>query len=202
MERFNINPTKEKQELNTSILEEEIRKIFNTEDEAPEVDEVLTQIAKQVGKIPSLKRQYSDSQDFYDVSVWRLRELLRVSYELGKVHSQHQAKSPAFEKAQDIYEKTYLNLEIGDIVDFGSFTDFSYHYEDVFNGGNFQVWHGLVDNKMLEYTCQFKDFETARSLYDQLDNKDDNYFNILIVSLNKQEVEILGRNIVCMPRKC
>ncbi|WP_435611635.1 DUF6900 domain-containing protein [Streptococcus salivarius] len=32
-----------------------------------------------------MERQYSDNQDFHDVSVWRLRELLRVSYELEKL---------------------------------------------------------------------------------------------------------------------
>lgn len=84
-------------------LEEQIQEIYNSENENPEIDNILTQIARQVGGIPTLEWQYSDSQDFHDVSVWRLRELLRVSYELGKSHAQNKAITPAFEKAQEVY---------------------------------------------------------------------------------------------------
>ncbi|MEG3309496.1 hypothetical protein RFL04_10260 [Streptococcus suis] len=176
-------------------LEEQIREIYNAEDENPETDEVLSQIARQVGGIPTLERQYSDSQDFHDVSVWKLRELLRVSYELGKSHAQNKAVAPTFEKAQEIYRRTYLELEIGDAVEFGRFSNFDLDYEDIFKEENFKVQHTLNGGQTLEYTCQFKDFETAQNLYRQLDDADNFNFRILLNHLNEQEVEIIGRTV-------
>lgn len=176
-------------------LEEQIREIYNAEDENPETDEVLSQIARQVGGIPTLERQYSDSQDFHDVSVWKLRELLRVSYELGKSHAQNKAVTPTFEKAQEIYRRTYLELEIGDAVEFGRFSNFDLDYEDIFKEENFKVQHTLNGEQTLEYTCQFKDFETAQNLYRQLDDADNFNFRILLNHLNEQEVEIIGRTV-------
>ena len=139
--------------------------------------------------------QYSDNQDFHDVSVWRLRELLRVSYELGKTHAQSKAITLAFKKAQEVYRRTYLELEIGNTVEFGRFSNFDCNYEDIFKDKNFKVRHKLSGGQTLEYTCQFKDFETAQNLYHQLDDADDFNFRILLNHLNEKEVEIVGRTI-------
>lgn len=176
-------------------LEEQIRGIYNSEDENPETNEVLAQIAQQVGGIPTLERQYLDNQEFYDVSVWKLRELLRVSYELGKLHSQNKSVTPTFEKVQEFYRQTYLEFEIGDVVAFGRFSKFDCDYEDIFKDKNFKVQHTLNGGQTLEYTCQFKDFETAQNLYRQLDDADDFNFRILLIHLNEQEVKIIDRTI-------
>ncbi len=142
-----------------------------------------------------MERQYSDNQDFHDVSVWRLRELLRVSYELGKTHAQSKAITLAFKKAQEVYRRTYLELEIGNTVEFGRFSNFDCNYEDIFKDKNFKVRHKLSGGQTLEYTCQFKDFETVQNLYHQLDDADDFNFRILLNHLNEKEVEIVGRTI-------
>jgi hypothetical protein len=176
-------------------LEEQIRGIYNSEDENPETNEVLAQIAQQVGGIPTLERQYLDSQEFYDVSVWKLRELLRVSYELGKLHSQNKSVTPTFEKVQEFYRQAYLEFEIGDVVAFGRFSKFDCDYEDIFKDKNFKVQHTLNSGQTLEYTCQFKDFETAQNFYRQLDDVDDFNFRILLIHINEQEVEIIDRII-------
>lgn len=176
-------------------LEEQIREIYNSEDENPETDEILAQIAQQVGGIPTLEQQYLDSQESHDVSVWKLRELLRVSYELGKLHSQNKSVTPTFEKVQEFYRQTYLEFEIGDVVAFGRFSKFDCDYEDIFKDKNFKVQHTLNGGQTLEYTCQFKDFETAQNLYRQLDDADDFNFRILLIHLNEQEVKIIDRTI-------
>ncbi|MCS4487453.1 DUF6900 domain-containing protein [Streptococcus sciuri] len=66
MEKCHINLDEDKQELDKVTLEEQIRLIFNAEDEALGVDEIITQIAQQVDRIPTLERQNLDSQDFHD----------------------------------------------------------------------------------------------------------------------------------------
>lgn len=176
-------------------LEEQIREIYIAYDNNPETEEILTQIAWQVGGISTLERQNLDSQDFHDIPVWRLRELLRVSYELGKIHGEPKSVTPIFEKAQEVYHQTYLKLEIGDMVEFGKFSNFDLDYEDIFKEEKFKTQHKLIDGQTLEYTCQFKDFETAQDLYRQLDNADDFNFRILLSHLNEQEVEIINRTI-------
>ena len=181
----------EAQTPHNANLEEQIREIYIADDNNPETEEILTQIAWQVGGISTLERQNLDSQDFHDISVWRLRELLRVSYELGKIHGEPKSVTPIFEKAQEVYRQTYLDLEIGDTVEFGKFSNFNLDYEDIFKEEKFKIQHKLT----LEYTCQFKDFETAQDLYRQLDNADDFNFRILLSHLNKQEVEIINRTI-------
>ena len=198
METFNNKRKSHEFETHTSNqanLEEQIREIYNAEAENSKTDEILTQIAKQVGGIPTLERQNLDSQDFHDISVWRLRELLRVSYELGKIHGEPKSVTSAFEKAQEIYRQTYLELKIGDMVEFGKFSNFDLNYEDIFKEENFRVQHKLSGEQTLEYTCQFKDFETAQDLYRQLDDADAFNFRILLSSLNEQEVEIIDRTI-------
>ena len=87
----------EAQTPHNANLEEQIREIYIADDNNPETEEILTQIAWQVGGISTLERQNLDSQDFHDISVWRLRELLRVSYELGKIHGEPKSVTPIFE---------------------------------------------------------------------------------------------------------
>ena len=169
METFKNNCEVYEPEMQAPIqpsLEEQIQEIYNSENENPEIDNILTQIARQVGGISTLERQYSDRQDFHDVSVGRLRELLRVSYELGKSYAQNKSITPAFEKTQDVYRWTYLELEIGNtVVEFGRFSNLDCNYEDIFKDKNFKVRHKLSGGQTLKYTCQFKNFKTAQNLY-------------------------------------
>lgn len=176
-------------------LEEHIWEIYNSEDKNPETDEILSQIAKQIGEIPTFERQYLDSQEFHDISVWKLCELLRVSYELGKSNSRNEAFTQAFEKVQEIYRQTYLELEIGDVVEFDRFSNFDLNYENIFEEENFKVRGKLNGEQTLEYSCQFKDFETAHNLYCQLDDVDGFNFRFLLNHLNEQEVENIDRTV-------
>ncbi|WP_394335034.1 DUF6900 domain-containing protein [Streptococcus oralis] len=53
----------------------------------------MATVAKIVGRIATLERQYSDSQYLHDVSVWTLNEMLRVSCELGKLSKEDPANT-------------------------------------------------------------------------------------------------------------
>ena len=66
-------------------LQDSIRNIHNFENEDTTRDQKITIVASVIGRIPTLERQNSDNQDFHDVSVWTLKEMIRVSYELGKL---------------------------------------------------------------------------------------------------------------------
>ena len=46
--------------------------------------ELLTQIAKDRIGAETLETRYSDNLDFYDVSVWALKEMLEQAYEAGR----------------------------------------------------------------------------------------------------------------------
>lgn len=46
--------------------------------------EILTNIAKERLGIETLETRNSDSLDFYDISVWALKEMLEQAYEAGK----------------------------------------------------------------------------------------------------------------------
>ncbi|MDG3133163.1 hypothetical protein MKL26_09175 [Streptococcus suis] len=184
------------EEVSSSPIQNKIKEIYLQEDENNLRDEVLSEIANQIGRVPTLKRQNLDSQDFYDISVWTLKNMLRVSYELGKLSVEEKFISPAAQKLQNIYNKTYLELNVGDTVEFGRFTNFSYHHEAIFRNGKFKVWHKLNENQTLQYDCEFKDFTTAKSLYDQLDDINDCQFTNLIEQLNAQEVDIKVVNII------
>lgn len=196
MEKCNSNPTEEKQEVDKVSLEEQIGLIFNSEDEAPEVDGILTQIAKQIGKVPTLKQRNLDSLDFHDMSVWRLRELLRVSYELGKVHGKSKSISLLSEEAQENYLKTYLEFEVGDTIEVRRFYSLDCQYRNIFKDRKFNVLHKLTDGHIIQYSCQFKDFEATKNLYDQLNDADGFEFALLRSQLSEQEVEIVNISIV------
>lgn len=85
MEKFNHNIRNEEFETNEPSLQDRIRRIHNFENEDAIRDQEIATVAKMVSRIATLERQNSDSQDFHDISVWTLKEMLRVSYELGKL---------------------------------------------------------------------------------------------------------------------
>ena len=47
-------------------------------------ENIITEIAQKVLRIETLETRNSDSLDFYDISVWRLKEALEMAYEAGK----------------------------------------------------------------------------------------------------------------------
>lgn len=51
---------------------------------AREVEDKLEKIAQEKLGIDTLEQRWSDSLDFYDLSVWRIKEALAVAYEAGK----------------------------------------------------------------------------------------------------------------------
>ena len=50
----------------------------------PELVKSFDQIAKEYMSIDTLETRNSDSLDFYDCSVWSIRNALAKAYELGK----------------------------------------------------------------------------------------------------------------------
>ncbi len=48
------------------------------------LDTILEGIARNILFIETLKTRRSDELDFHEVSVWSLREALRVAYEMGR----------------------------------------------------------------------------------------------------------------------
>ena len=48
------------------------------------LDRELEKIALECLDIETLEQRYSDELDFYDVSVWGIKEALTRAYELGK----------------------------------------------------------------------------------------------------------------------
>lgn len=53
-------------------------------DDAASIDARLTQIAKQVLKVPTLAYRNSDTLDFHEVSVGEIKLALRAAYEAGR----------------------------------------------------------------------------------------------------------------------
>jgi len=53
-------------------------------DDAAHIDARLTQIARQVLKVPTLAYRNSDSLDFHTVSVGQIKLALRAAYEAGR----------------------------------------------------------------------------------------------------------------------
>ncbi len=66
-------------------LQDRIGHIHNLENKDTTRDQEIAIVTSMIGRIPTLERQNSDSQDFHDIPVWTLQEMLRVSYELGKL---------------------------------------------------------------------------------------------------------------------
>ena len=86
MEKFtNRNIQNNELDQEQFSLQDRIRNIHNFENEDTTRDQEIAIVASMIGRIPTLERQNLDSQDFHDISVWTLQEMLRVSYELGKL---------------------------------------------------------------------------------------------------------------------
>lgn len=86
MEKFtNRNIQNNELEQEQFSLQDRIRNGHNFENEDTTRDQEITIVASMIGRIPTLELQNSDSQDFHYISVWTLQEMLRVSYELGKL---------------------------------------------------------------------------------------------------------------------
>lgn len=47
------------------------------------LDDLLTQIAQRHLRVETLQTRHSDSLDFYDVSVWSLRDALEAAFNAG-----------------------------------------------------------------------------------------------------------------------
>ncbi|WP_037585176.1 DUF6900 domain-containing protein [Streptococcus parasanguinis] len=73
-----------KSRINESSLQELIRELYFSDNKNVDCDKEINAVANFVGNIPTLERQNTDSQDFHEISVWTLKEMLRISYELGK----------------------------------------------------------------------------------------------------------------------
>ena len=94
MEKFtNRNVQNNELEQQQFSLQDRIRNIHNFEYEDTIRDKEIAIVASVIGRIPTLECQNSDSQDFRDISVWTLQEMLRVSYELGKLSQETPAPS-------------------------------------------------------------------------------------------------------------
>ena len=86
MEKFtNRNIQNNELEQVEFSLQDRIWHIHNLENKDTTRDQEIAIVASMIGRIPTLEHQNSDSQDFHDISVWTLQEMLRVSYELGKL---------------------------------------------------------------------------------------------------------------------
>ena len=48
-----------------------------------EINRVLETIAKEVGYIDTLETRMSDHLDFYDMSVWCMKAMLRAEFDAG-----------------------------------------------------------------------------------------------------------------------
>lgn len=55
-----------------------------TEDKTMKKEDILTRIAKNRIGAETLDTRNSDSLDFYDISVWELKEMLEQAYEAGR----------------------------------------------------------------------------------------------------------------------
>lgn len=86
MEKFtNRNIQNNKFEQEQFSLQDHIRNIHNFENKDITRDQEIIIVASVIDRIPTLEYQNSDRQDFHDISVWTLQEMLWVSYELGKL---------------------------------------------------------------------------------------------------------------------
>ena len=56
------------------------------------IENKLDEIAKEQLFIETLETRMSDGLDFHDVSVWGVKEALRLAFELGKAEGQKKNK--------------------------------------------------------------------------------------------------------------
>ena len=102
-------------------------------------EETLTKLAKKhIRSLETLERQYSDRDDFHEVSVWSLKELLEEAYEAGmaavvneeddrepKVHIKKVSSDEQNVSERSVYYRVYRGtvflktfLDINDAADF------------------------------------------------------------------------------------
>ena len=93
-----------------------------------------------IDRTATLERQNSDNQDFHDISVWTLKEMLRVSYELGKLSQE--APVPT-------------ELQIGNKTKLKAFENFDYYWGDMIQP-NFEVFYRLDSTKRSATACSLK----------------------------------------------
>lgn len=74
-----------KSRISESSLQKLIHELYFSENKNTDCDKEISAVASIVGNIPTLGRQNTDSLDFHEISVWTLKEMLRISYELGKL---------------------------------------------------------------------------------------------------------------------
>lgn len=181
MEKFtNPNIQNNTFEIGEPSLQDRIQHIHNFEIEDTTRDQEIATVARVIGKIPTLERQNSDSQDFHDVSVWTLKEMLRVSYELGKLSQE--APVPT-------------ELQIGDKPKLKAFENFDYYWSDMIQP-NFEVFYRLNPNQTLCYRVQFENPALVQELYHQMNEAPDEEFSRLMSQLRQEELTVLNRDIL------
>ena len=125
-------------EISKPLLQDRIRHIHNFENEDATRDQEIATVASVIDRIATLERQNSDNQDFHDVSVWALKEMLWVSYELGKLSQE--APVPT-------------ELQIGNKTKLKAFENFDYYWGDIIQP-NFEVFYHLNPSQTLCYRVQ------------------------------------------------
>lgn len=55
-----------------------------TKKQEAQMIEIVTRIAQEELYVETLNRRWSDSLDFYEVSVWSLKEALEKAYQAGR----------------------------------------------------------------------------------------------------------------------
>jgi len=88
-------------EVNVEI----VRELPSVQEE--ELDKVLTAIASKQLHIPTLERRWSDSLDFYDVSVWSVKDALKAAFEAGRKSVQEDKDSSTVSPEAEPKRYTY-----------------------------------------------------------------------------------------------
>ena len=161
-------------------LQDRIRHIHNFENEDATRDQEITTVASVIDRIATLERQNSDNQDFHDISVWTLKEMLRVSYELGKLSQE--APVPT-------------ELQIGNKTKLKAFENFDYYWGDMIQP-NFEVFYHLNPSQTLCYRVQFENPALVQELYHQMHDAPDEEFSRLMNQLRQEELTVLSREIL------
>lgn len=181
MEKFtNRNIQNNELEQEQFSLQDRIQNIHNFENEDTARDQEIAIVASMIGRIPTLERQNSDSQDFHDISVWTLQEMLRVSYELGKLSQE--APAPT-------------EFQIGDKPKLKAFENFDYYWGDMIQP-NFEVFYRPNPNQTLCYCLQFNNPALVQELYHQMNDAPDEEFSRLMSRLRQEELTVLSREIL------
>lgn len=86
MEKLRISNDYIEEDKDVLAIKNQIREFYFEEkiEEDFRRDTAINPIAKTIGHTKTLESQNSDSLDFHDISVWTLKEMLVVAYELGK----------------------------------------------------------------------------------------------------------------------